>query len=143
VSHARASLALLVLAVVLAIGALLGVAASPVTADAEQLAAHAPTAAPAPAAVPAAPSTTAPALPTLPGYDASDPFLVALLGDSADLTDERAVELLLAADRVCEAMTAGVPLVEVEPVLAEELDLSGDEAHEFVRVAGWTRCSAA
>jgi hypothetical protein len=136
VSHARAALALLVLAITLAIGALLGVAASPApAADAVQ-------AAPV-AAEPAAPSTTAPALPSLPGYDASDPFLVALLGDSADLTDERAVELLLAADRVCEAMTAGVPLVEVEPVLAEELDLSGVEAHEFARVAGWTRCSAA
>jgi len=138
VSHARAArsaLVLVALAIALAIGALLGATAGPtVDADAVQAATPAPT-----AVQPAEPA--APALPALPGYDAADPFLVELLGAGSDVTPERAVELLLAADRVCEAMTAGVPLIEVEPVLAEELSLSDEEAHEFARLAGWVRCS--
>jgi hypothetical protein len=129
--HARAALVLVALAVALAVGALLGVAASPSGADAVQPVAPA-------VDEPAVPA--APALPTLPGYDAADPFVVALLGPDTDASPERVVELLLAADRVCEGFTAEVPVVDLADTVAEELSLTDEEARAFVNTAGTVRC---
>jgi hypothetical protein len=120
---ARTALVLVALAIALAIGAVLGVAASPSTADAVQ----AP-------AVEVAPAVEAPALD-------EDPFLLALLGDAG--LPENAEELLLAADRVCEGVTAEVPVVVMADTVAAEFSVDDEQAREFVNLAATIRCSAA
>jgi hypothetical protein len=59
------------------------------------------------------------------------------------LTAGQIEQVRLATDRVCEGMTAGVPLVELEPALAAEFGLDGVLAHEFVKDVAWTVCPGA
>jgi hypothetical protein len=68
------------------------------------------------------------------------PFLVALLGDSG--TPENAGELLLAADRVCEGLTAGVPVVVMADGIAAEFGVDDEQARHFVNTAGVVHCAA-
>jgi hypothetical protein len=61
---------------------------------------------------------------------------------SESLTAEQAAQALLTADRVCEGLTAEVPVVEIERVVATEGGLSLSRAHDFVAAAS-IRCGGA
>jgi hypothetical protein len=128
VSYAR-TLAAFAL-VVAAFAALASILTSGVPAHAVQ--APAPVVVQAPA-VQAAPVVEEPALD-------EDPFLGALLGDAG--LPANALDLSYAADRVCEGMTAGVPLLDMADAVAGEFSVDDEQAHEFVRLAATIRCSA-
>jgi hypothetical protein len=68
-----------------------------------------------------------------------DPFLVALIGEGVDFP-ANADELSLAADRVCEGLTAEVPLVYLADGIADEFGVDDTEARRFVNLAGVIRC---
>jgi len=69
-----------------------------------------------------------------------DPFLRDLLGDAG--IPANADELLLAADRVCEGVTAGVSVAEMSTVTMRDLGITGEEARHLVNLAATTRCVA-
>jgi hypothetical protein len=72
---------------------------------------------------------------------AADGFLTALLGDT-EVDPAVAAELSLAADRVCEGVTAGVDRATMATTLSAELSLTPAEAHWLVSTAETTRCAA-
>jgi hypothetical protein len=73
-----------------------------------------------------------------------DPLVAAVLGeDGQPYTTVQADQVHLAADRVCEGFTAQVPLVVMEPELVQEFDMTGEQAHEFVKVAHDQQCPLA
>jgi len=74
--------------------------------------------------------------------EAASGFLVALIGPGTDLPAERAEELTLAADRVCEGFTAGVPEGMMIRTLSDEEGLTLTEAHQFVETAAAVHCIA-
>jgi hypothetical protein len=69
-----------------------------------------------------------------------DPFLVSLVGAGVDLPADHAAELLLAADRVCEGITAEVPVVDMADALVRDLGLTDEEARHFVNTAAMVHC---
>jgi hypothetical protein len=73
----------------------------------------------------------------------ADPLVAAVLGGDGLYTTVQADQVHLAADRVCEGFTAGVPLVVMEPELVQEFGLDGATAHEFVKVAHDIQCPLA
>lgn len=72
-----------------------------------------------------------------------DEIVAAVLGGGETYTTTQAMQVHLAADRVCEGMTAGVPLVVIEPELVQEFGLDGATAHQFVITAHALQCPAA
>ncbi len=71
-----------------------------------------------------------------------DAFLVALVGPGTDLAPGQAEELTLAADRVCEGVTAGVPEGFMIRTVSEEQGVSLEDAHRFVEAAMTIHCIA-
>lgn len=69
-----------------------------------------------------------------------DPFLVAL-APGTHFAPEHADALLAAADRVCEGVTAEVPVVDMANALAESLGLTDEEARDFVNTAATVHCA--
>lgn len=67
--------------------------------------------------------------------------LAAHVGDTA-YTTTQSIEAHLAADRVCEAMIAGVPLMEIADATAAQQGLTDEEAHDFVIAAHEINCPA-
>jgi hypothetical protein len=92
----------------------------------------------------AAPAAPAPAVQvqtlTAPA-PAADAFLMALVGPGTEVP-ANAEELLLAADRVCEGVTAEVPVMVTADTLAAELGLTDEEARHLVNTAAVTHCAA-
>lgn len=78
------------------------------------------------------------ALVQAPALD-EDPFLGALLGDAG--LPANAEDLSLAADRVCEGVTAEVPVVVMADAIAAEFSVDDEQAREFVNLAATVRCS--
>lgn len=105
-----------------------GVTAAAVGLSALLLSATGPQAAPAAAA-------TAPA----PAY--SVPALAEELAPGADLTVAQADALTLAADRVCEGLTAEVPVMVLADTLVTQQGLSDEEARDFVHAAAAGHCA--
>jgi hypothetical protein len=68
-----------------------------------------------------------------------DAFLRTLVGDGTHLPPN-AEELSLAADRVCEGITAGVPVMVMADTAAAQLALTDEEARHLVNTAAVTRC---
>jgi hypothetical protein len=71
------------------------------------------------------------------------PFLVALLGDGTHLDAAQVEELTAAADRVCEGVTADVPVMVMADTLAGELSLTDEEARHLVNTAATVHCAPA
>lgn len=71
---------------------------------------------------------------------ADEQFLVDLMGPGVGYTAQQAQTFTLAADRVCEALTAQVPLMDVADHLVAELDLTDTEARDFATTAARTHC---
>lgn len=98
--------------------------------------------------LPASAAATVPAqqVSVVPAVHATTPqpdaFLVALLGDATDLAPGQAEELLLAADRVCEGITAEVPEGFMIRTVSEEQGVTLEEAHQFVETAMTVHCAA-
>lgn len=69
-----------------------------------------------------------------------DPLLTALAPGS-DLAPDTAAALLAAADRVCEGVTAEVPVVDMANALTVELSLTDEEARTFVNTAATVHCA--
>lgn len=90
----------------------------------------------APAAVAEAPAVVAVETPA----PAVDPLLAAL-APSTDLAPEQAARLLDAADRVCEGLTAGVPVAIMSTDLMHDLSLTGEEARDLVNTAALIHCA--
>jgi len=67
-----------------------------------------------------------------------DPFLAALAPGS-DMSDARAKTLLIAADQVCEGLTADVPIATMTTELVY-LGMTGEEARAFVDLADRVHC---
>jgi hypothetical protein len=65
---------------------------------------------------------------------------VLTLAPDQDLTEAQATEVLLAADRVCEGMQAGVPLMDMAIEVQASQGLTGVEAHDFVKRAAQAHC---
>lgn len=84
-----------------------------------------------------APVTVAPAV-----HAAPDAFLTALLGDATDLAPGQGEQLLEAADRVCEGITAQVPEGFMIRTVSEEQGVTLEEAHQFVETAMSVHCVA-
>lgn len=66
--------------------------------------------------------------------------LAAHVGDTGSYTTLQSIEAHLAADRVCEGMVDGVPLMEIADVVAEQQGLTDNEAHDFVLIAHEVQC---
>jgi hypothetical protein len=77
------------------------------------------------------------AIPALQGAEAE--FLTALAPGS-DFTEEQARDLTSWAFKVCEGITAEVPVVDMADVLVREVGMTDAEARDFVTVAGDTVC---
>jgi hypothetical protein len=74
---------------------------------------------------------------------AHDNLLLARAGQfvpATELTLDQAREVIAAADRVCEGMTAGVPLMDMADALTVDLGLTDTEAHDFVKAAAQLNC---
>ncbi len=119
-SRARSAAALAAVALVLAVAAILAVALAPNP--------GAQAAQPGPALTAEAPT-------------AVDPFLATLLGEGTE-APANAGELLAAADRVCEGLTAGVDLLTMQDGIAAEFAVSDEDARRFVNVAASSHCRA-
>jgi hypothetical protein len=90
-----------------------------------------------------APTTSAVAQASVEDLVAGDNLLLARAGQfvpGTDLTLDQAREVVLAADRVCDGMTAGVPLMDMADTLTVDLGLTDTEAHAFVRSAAQVNC---
>jgi hypothetical protein len=70
-----------------------------------------------------------------------DTRLAAALAPATEIPADRAAELSLAADRICEGLTAEVPVTTIEQTLVAQESLTADEAHRLVEVAATVRCS--
>jgi hypothetical protein len=66
--------------------------------------------------------------------------LVALLPEGTDFTPGMLTEVRAAADRVCEGVTAGVPVMVMADTLAVEQGLTDPEARHFVNQAALGYC---
>jgi hypothetical protein len=88
----------------------------------------------APATDPAGGSTADPLV------DVDVAFLTDLFGPATGYTPEQAAELVLAAHRVCEGSTAGVPVVDMATVLTVDHGLTDDEARAFIAAAADAYC---
>lgn len=75
-----------------------------------------------------------------PAVTVLDPVLSAAFGD-ADFTEAQTQEVWLAADRICEGYTAGVPLMVMADQLVAEQGITDEQAHDFVRLVVQTRCT--
>jgi len=62
------------------------------------------------------------------------------LGEGTDFTQAQVDEILLAADRVCEGITAGVPVVVMADTLVQTQGIGDEAARDFVNLAATTRC---
>jgi hypothetical protein len=62
------------------------------------------------------------------------------LAGTDGLTVGQLAEIELAADRVCEGLTAGVPMVEITRVLSEQQGLTDEQARDFANEVGVERC---
>jgi hypothetical protein len=98
--------------------------------------------------LPSSAAATAPAqqVTVVPAMHATTPqpdaFLVALVGEGTDLPVQQAEALSLAADRVCEGITAQVPEGFMIRTVSEEEGLTLEEAHRFVETATAVHCAA-
>lgn len=70
---------------------------------------------------------------------AEDAFLAALLGPGTGIP-ANADALLIAADLVCEGITAEVPVMVMADGTAADLSLTDEEARHFVNTAAVTWC---
>jgi hypothetical protein len=70
--------------------------------------------------------------------DDPDPLIAALI-PGGEVTDARAETLLIAADQVCEGLTADVPIATMTTQLVY-LGMTGEEARAFVDVADRVHC---
>lgn len=81
----------------------------------------------------------APAAPALSAVDAE--FIAALVGPATDVVPEQALELVYAAHRVCEAITAEVPVIVMADTLVVDHGLTDTEARDFIALAGQLYCA--
>jgi Protein of unknown function (DUF732) len=75
---------------------------------------------------------------TLSGPDAA---FLSVLAPGTELEPGQAAALVEAADRVCEGVTAAVPVVVMADTVAADLGLSDTEARHLVNTAATTRCA--
>jgi hypothetical protein len=123
---ARTAAVLAATALVLAVGALLAIVLTPN---------------PGANAAQPGPAAEAPAEWVEPAPVEVDPFLAALVGEGTEVPANSA-ELLLAADRVCEGLTAGVDLLTMQDGIAVEFGVGDEEARLFVNLAAGIHCIA-
>lgn len=69
-----------------------------------------------------------------------DPLLTAA-APGAELSPAQAAEVHATADRICEGLTAGVPVTTMETAVAADTGLPLPQAHAFV-AAALTACAA-
>jgi hypothetical protein len=62
------------------------------------------------------------------------------VGDTGPYTTVQAEQAHLAADRVCEGMIDGAPLMDIQDAVATQQGLTDTEAHDFVLAAHRIQC---
>lgn len=106
---------------------------------------------PVPPAPPATVIQRIAAIPAVQGYQLpeADELVMVVLGneesgqDVAPYTTTQVIQIHAAADQLCAGMAAGVPLVTLEPELAQQYGLDGQAAHDFVFNAHAVQCPQA
>ncbi len=78
----------------------------------------------------------------VPVADVDATFLAQLFGPDTDYAPDHAAALVTAAHRVCEGITADVPVVDMAAVLTTAHGFTDDEARTFIALAADTYCGS-